>query len=138
MKANDPYMLLAKYILPHEFNDYFEVVNIGEERLRDEMLLHIYLDERNVPPQGYGTLYPNGFYEESSITDFPIREYHTVLHIRRRRWKDKDGKSVSRDWKLVAEGTRISNEFAAFLKESVGFTPDYSPLLDASLSHKFG
>lgn len=114
MQTNDPYLLLAKYILPNEFNDYFEVVNLGEERLGGEMVLHLYLAERNLPPQGYGKLYPNGFYEESRIPAFPIREYHTVLHIRRRRWKDKDGKSVSRDWTLVAEGTRISNEFAAF------------------------
>ncbi len=137
MNDKSPYMLLAKYILPQEFNDYFEVTNIGEECLRGEMLLHIYLDERNLPPQGHGDLSSNGFYEATCLSDFPIREYHTVLHVRRRRWIDKDGKSVSRNWQLVAEGTRISKEFAAFLKESVGFTPDYGPLLDASLSHRF-
>ena len=130
MKTNDPYYVLAKYILPKEFNDYFEVTQVGEECLNGELLLHIYLDERDKAPTGHGKLSPNGFYEESCISDFPIREYHSVLHVRRRRWKDKDGKSVSRDWQLVAEGTRISKEFAAFLKESLGFTPDYSALLD--------
>ena len=137
MKTNDPYYVLAKYILPKEFNDYFELTQVGEECLNGELLLHIYLDERDKAPTGHGKLSPNGFYEESCISDFPIREYHSVLHVRRRRWKDKDGKSVSRDWQLVAEGTRISKEFAAFLKDSLGFTPDYSALLDASLSHQF-
>ena len=97
MKTNDPYYVLAKYILPKEFNDYFEVTQVGEECLNGELLLHIYLDERDKAPTGHGKLSPNGFYEESCISDFPIREYHSVLHVRRRRWKDKDGKSVSRD-----------------------------------------
>ena len=28
MKTNDPYYVLAKYILPKEFNDYFELTQI--------------------------------------------------------------------------------------------------------------
>ena len=38
--------------------------------------------------------------------------------IKRRRWLDKStGKSYSRDWNLVASGTRITADFGAFLKE---------------------
>jgi hypothetical protein len=50
------------------------------------------------------------------MTDFPIRNHKTLLHVRRRRWKDADGNSYSNDWQLVAKGTRISTEFALFLK----------------------
>ena len=48
-----------------------------------------------------------------------------TLVVRRRRWRDEaTGESVSNDYKLVAEGTRHSVEFAAFLKELIGYIPD--------------
>jgi hypothetical protein len=73
-------------------------------------------------------LSPNGFYEESTLKDFPLRDKKVVLHIRRRRWIDQDGKSYSRRWDLTAEGTRYSKEFAYFLKEAFGYLPDSSPI----------
>jgi tRNA A58 N-methylase Trm61 len=40
------------------------------------------------------------------------------LHIKRRRWTNKTtGEIIKRDWLLVAKGTRMTQEFAAFLKE---------------------
>ena len=59
-------------------------------------------------------LFANEFYAESCIEDFPLRDKKVVLHIRRRRWIDKEGKSYSRHWNLVATGTRYSKEFAFF------------------------
>ncbi|WP_444544489.1 ISAon1 family transposase N-terminal region protein [Salinimicrobium marinum] len=52
------------------------------------------------------------------MQDFPLRGNTVYLHVKRRRWIDKDtGQVVQRDWNLVAQGTRMTNEFAAFLKE---------------------
>jgi hypothetical protein len=95
-----------------------------------EETLHLYLDEYNRVPQEYQEmkLSPNGFYEESLIKDFPLRDRKVVLHIRRRRWIDSSGKSYSRSWDLVSEGTRYSKEFAIFLKEAFGYIPDSSPI----------
>ncbi|MGL5262175.1 MAG: ISAon1 family transposase N-terminal region protein, partial [Bacteroides sp.] len=37
---------------------------------------------------------------------------------KRRRWLNKStGQLVQRDWSLVAKGTRLTAEFASFLKE---------------------
>ena len=48
----------------------------------------------------------------------PIRGHQVYLHITRRRWVNEDtGKIVFRDWNLVADGTRVTQEFASFLKE---------------------
>lgn len=127
---------MVRYILPREFGEYFEVVDVAEEKVGDEMLLHIYLDEREEAPEGNAGSVPNGFYEETRVNDFPIRDHRTVLHIRRRRWKDAYGKSVSRDWHLAAKGTRHSKEFAAFLKEYLGYVPDYSSITGSAISHK--
>jgi len=71
---------------------------------------------------------PDGFYGESTLKDFPLRDKKVILHIRRRRWIDARGKSYSRSWDLAAEGTRYSKEFAFFLKEASGYLPDSSPI----------
>jgi hypothetical protein len=105
--------------------NYFELSDIktvGEE-------LHLYLDELNIVPMEYEqiSLSSNGFYEESLIRDFPLRDKKVLLHVRRRRWVDETGKSYFRDWDLAASGTRYSKEFASFLKEVFGYAPDISP-----------
>ena len=106
-------------LLPSNLGKCFELVDVSDDKVGDEQVLHLHLDERDLPPANRTDLSPNGFYEESRIDDFPIREYRTVLHIRRRRWKDADGHTVSNNWNLTAKGTRISEEFALFLKEGL-------------------
>ena len=117
---------LIKYVLPQEVTAYFDLVNISA----DEERLHLYLDETNKVPEEHSDLHlsPNGFYEESAIRDFPLRDRNVILHIRRRRWVDSEGKSYSRQWELTAEGTRYSKEFAFFLKAAFGYLPDTSPI----------
>ena len=119
----NPYMMLAKVILPSEMTEYFDLVKVRTDEYGGEPRLHLYLDEKDQVPDNRTDLSPNGFYEESCMNDFPIREYRTVLHVRRRRWKDACGKSVSKDWQMVAKGTRYSKEFATFLKEFLGYIP---------------
>jgi hypothetical protein len=38
------------------------------------------------------------------------------LHIKRRRWTNKTTGEIIKDWLLVAKGTRMTQEFAAFFK----------------------
>jgi hypothetical protein len=126
MFQNPLLLNLAKYILGSELVDYFDLIaleEIGET-------LHIHLDELNIIPEEYASLElsPNGFYAESTIKDFPLRDKKVVLHVRRRRWVDSEGKSYSREWNSTAEGTRYSKEFAYFLKEAFGYLPDSGPI----------
>ena len=113
---------LVSYVLPQEFVDYFELIDLQERG----GALHLYLEECDEIPEEYKglELYSNGFYAESTIKDFPLRDRKVVLHIRRRRWLDAAGKSYSRQWELAAQGTRYSKEFAYFLKEAFGYLPD--------------
>jgi hypothetical protein len=117
---------LVRYVLPTEIVDYFDLVDLQDTG----GTLHLYLDESDVVPEEHKakSLFPNGFYEASTIKDFPLRERKVVLHVRRRRWVDDEGKSYSRQWDLVAEGTRYSKEFAFFFKEAFGYLPDSSPI----------
>ena len=117
---------LLGYVLSKELVESFDLVAIQEQ----EEILHLYLEEFCIVPEEYKSLSlsPNGFYEESTLKDFPLREKKVILHIRRRRWIDDQGKSYSRCWDLSAEGTRYSREFAFFLKETFGHIPDSSPI----------
>ncbi|MDR1369106.1 MAG: hypothetical protein LBJ72_03105 [Dysgonamonadaceae bacterium] len=127
MKEENPYLKLAHYILPEEIESSFELVDVQQEGQE----LHLYLEEKVEVPAGYQTeeLSPNGFYESGCIQDFPLRDKRVKLYVKRRRWVEKStGKSVSKDWEPVAQGTRHSKEFAAFLKGLLGEIPDYGPL----------
>jgi len=118
---------LAKYILPEEIFKYFLLNKVEEESSQ----LHFYLEEMNILPEEYFefSLESKGFHKESVIKDFPLRDKALYLHVRRRRWLNKDtGEIVSRDWRLLAEGTHYTQSFASFLKELVGYLPDTGPL----------
>jgi hypothetical protein len=70
----NPYLMLAKYILPKEMYDYFDLVEVKEDEYDGEPRIHLSLDEKNVAPEGYDNLAPNGFFDPCCINDFPIRE----------------------------------------------------------------
>jgi hypothetical protein len=82
--------------------------------------MHLYFEERNMIPKekSIPLLIAHGFHKEVTIQDFPLRGNTVYLRIKRGRWLDKRTKQVvQRDWNLVAQGTRMTTEFAAFLKE---------------------
>jgi len=119
MSDTDMLNELAKVMLPADILDYFDIVHVTP----GDNFIIIHLDEQNRihnPEQGH--IYEsNGFYEASSIQDFPIRNKKVHLSVRRRRWIDKTtGISVSNKYDLTAEGTRYSKEFADFLKGIFG------------------
>jgi hypothetical protein len=110
------YIDLVKYFLPDGILDYFEIVG---DRLQNDRV-HFYLEEKNILPQEYQSeiAHSKGFSPEITVEDFPLRGKSVLLHIKRRRWTlVKTGKIVKRDWNMVAKGTRITNEFASFLKD---------------------
>lgn len=107
---------LLKLFLPEVLVNHFALVKSEH----DEEVLHLYFEEHNKVPVEFSTqtLVSKGFHAEITIQDFPLRGKRVFLHIKRRRWTDKKTqKVVQRDWKLVAKGSRMTDEFAAFLKE---------------------
>ena len=124
MEATHEQMLnILELILPKEILQYFTVTNLTTQAKE----VHLFLDERNeVPDELKGEkLISKGFHPEAVIQDFPLRNKALYLHVRRRKWEVESSKKiVSRSWNLSAEGTRYSNEFAAFLKGLLGYVPD--------------
>lgn len=122
-KNNEHYLGLIKLLLPEELFDYFELIHL--EIIDNEV--HAYLDEEGIKLEEFNDekLTSKGFHSAIIIQDFPIRDKPLFLHVRRRRWLiESTGKVVSRDWDTVAKGTRLTKDFATFLKGLLGQLPD--------------
>lgn len=116
---NEHFNSLIKLLLPPEMFQYFEITELQST----DREVHVFLDEQNVVPQEYtkDQLVTKGFHKSATIQDFPLRDKAMFLHVRRRRWMEiSTGKMISRNWNAVANGTRLTKEFATFLKELSG------------------
>ena len=82
--------------------------------------LNLYFEEKKGVPKEFNSrqLTSKGFHNEVIIQDFPLRGKLVFLHVKRRRWTDKQtNEIVQRNWNVVAQGTRMTTEFASFLKD---------------------
>ena len=113
------YKQLIEFLLPAGVLEYFDLIKTTQSPTG----LHIYLEEKNVPPAEYNDLklHSKGFLPEVRVQDFPIRENKVTLVIRRRRWENVSTNDIiTREWNLVSDGTRMTKEFGLFLKETFG------------------
>ena len=93
-----------RLLLPEGTLDYFDLVDVKESL--NEVV--IYLEEKNQTPEKYAGQETEGkvFYEPVIVQDFL------------RRWILKSSNEyISRNWRMVAQGTRLTHDFASFLKE---------------------
>ncbi|MCP9769248.1 transposase [Lacihabitans sp. LS3-19] len=106
---------LLQLLLPEGLLEYFEFVKV--ENVVETY--NIYISERNIIPSEYegDKLESKGFFDEETVRDFPLRGKPCFLKIKRRKWLNHNsGKIVYRNWEIVANGTRMTTEFATFLK----------------------
>ena len=100
--------LLALF-LPEGLLTYFDIVSYSTSssgKYVYDKQLELTLDEKDIIPTEYKS-YPyksSGFMDARYIEDYPIRDMLVRL-------------KVSRNWEVIAQGTRMSAEYAAFLKE---------------------
>lgn len=109
---------LLRAILPEVLIDNFDIARFEKTDSRFD----IWLDEKKVQlreDKKNRSIIANGFGEYHTMQDFPIRGRATYLHLRKRKWLDKDsGEIFSYDWDVSEfDGTRLNSEFVAFLKE---------------------
>lgn len=108
---------LLELLLPKEILNYFEIKDISTK----DGVIYIDLYEKNIPPEEYSNmkLKPVGYSNSSVIHDFPIREKAVFLKIHRRKWfLEDENKYVQRDWNLTFKGTKLTEEFGSFLKDT--------------------
>ena len=112
---HESFNVLLDLIIPEGVSEYFKLT----AHKKEDNAIHVYLEEINNIPEEYKTnkVQSKGFFDEVILQDFPIRGKEGYLHVKRRRWLNLDtNKVVFRNWELVAKGTRITSDFAAFLK----------------------
>lgn len=110
------YREFAELLLPDGIFDYYELIDFKKESTN----ISIYLEEKSEIPTEYKneSYRLSGFMPEVTIKDFPIREHKVQLKIKRRRWLlTQTNTKVIRNWDLLSPGTRITKDFAVFLKE---------------------
>lgn len=109
---------LLRAILPDVLIDNFDIAGFEKSDVRFD----IYLDEKKVllrEDKKNSSVISHGFGDYRVIQDFPIRGRATYLHVRKRKWLDKEtGEIFSYDWELSEyDETRLNAEFVSFLKE---------------------
>lgn len=112
---------LLELIFPEGILEYFEIKSVRNIQIGYE----VYLEEKpDIPIEFSGSpLRCHGFHQEQTIHDFPLRGKVFDLKVKRRRWLNtQTNQVVSRDWELMAKGTRFTQEFAAFLKGLPGYS----------------
>lgn len=93
--------------------DYFDLVDV-KESVRE---IVIYLEEKNLVPEQYAgeDTESKGFYDSVVVQNFPFRGKKVHLNTRRRRWiLKKSNAYICRNWRMLAEGTRMTQDFASF------------------------
>jgi hypothetical protein len=114
--SSDALFAAANLLLPEVLVSHFDLT---KHEIRGEEI-RFYFTELNTTPEEYKgvKLNPKGFFPVVIVQDFPIGAENLYLHITRHRWLNEvTNKVVTRDWQIIAKGTRITSEFAAFLKE---------------------
>jgi len=113
---------LLHYFLPEQLLENFRIVHVQEigNIATKKTFLEITIEECNTLPLGYNQseYESKGFYQSSTIQDFPIRGKAVYLSIMRRRWRHKErtNEVISNDYSFIAEGSKLTQELSDFLK----------------------
>lgn len=113
--SNIDYLSLFNLVLPNRLLEFFTIIDFSLDSTR----VDIYLEEKTYTPSASegSHIISHGFTKECIIQDFPFRDKSLYLHIKRRRYINKQtGTTLCRDLSLSFEGTHLTAEFAAFLK----------------------
>lgn len=120
MEAKSYLRLLA----PEDILKSFELVEIKDGNSCNEL----YFEEKEalIPPELTGLdVVLDGFCNPLSLLSFPLKGKPTYLVLKRRRWKPKGGGSHhSNEYYFSYPNIKATKEFAAFLKDVHGHTPD--------------
>lgn len=112
--------------LPEGLDELFEMVDFK----RTNQAYDIWLDEKkqlSEEDRHNPNIVARGYTEYVTIQDYPMRGRPLYLHMRKNKWWDKHTNEIfSYNLELPnEEGTRLSAEFVAFLKDE---GRDYSPI----------
>ncbi len=108
---------LLSFVAPKIVRDNFELVSVQENTEFFVLEFEEYKDL--VPEELSGRNFKlNGFENKLELHTFPQKGKSCYLHIRRRRWCDKEtNKNYINDYELHKEGMKATDELGDFLKK---------------------
>jgi len=115
---------IISLIVPSEILESFDVSEVNESAIQIEIILE---EKKDLIPEEIKSFDAvlDGFCNPLSILSFPIKGKPTYLVIKRRRWKlAGEDEHYSNSYQFNHPGIKATKEFAAFLKEVHGHTPD--------------
>jgi hypothetical protein len=118
LKMKDLFHLIARQIIPQEILNSFDVVSLDDSK--EEELIISLVEKETLVPESDQLLVFNGFLKEIELSHFPSNGRQCFLRLKRRRWKAKGtsgGRSFYNSYDYTIEGTKVTKEFGAFLKE---------------------
>jgi hypothetical protein len=116
---------LFKVLFPKEIALNFEIKEVKEEK--DRIILKLEELPELLPKslQEDKEIVLDGFCNPIELQSFPLKGKPVFLNVYRRRWKRKgEDTHYSNTYNLHPEGVKATAEFAAFLKDAFGYTPD--------------
>ena len=116
---------LYKVLFPEEIALHFEIKEVTEHKdrisIRFEELPELLPKELGATDE----VILDGFCNPIEVQSFPLKGKPVYLNIYRRRWKRKgETQHYSNTYFIHPDGVKATKEFAAFLKETFGHTPD--------------
>ena len=127
---------LLKVLFPTEISSHFEVKEVKDLADRVEIRLEEYPEL--VPSQmtQKEPIVLDGFCNPIELQTFMIKGKATFLKMYRRRWKYQGQTThYSNTYQLNPQGVKATNEFASFLKDNTGLTPDQYLAFIRSVAH---
>lgn len=115
---------ILSLLVPEEILESFEYVEKNENAHSIELILE---EKKELIPEELKEkdVVLDGYCNPLSILSFPVKSKPTYLVLKRRRWKMRGGgKHYSNTYGYNHPGVKATKEFAAFLKEVHGHTPD--------------
>jgi hypothetical protein len=109
---------LIQQIVPANILESFNIESVDDSK--SELLVVLLVEKESLFPIE-ADLVLNGYLNIVELTHFPLNGRQCILQIKRRRWKlrgDNIGaKSLYNTYDYTIEGTKVTKEFGAFLKE---------------------
>lgn len=125
METTTALQSLFNVLFPPEISMHFEIKDVKEYSDRIEIRMEE-LSEL-VPERLYlkEEIILDGFCNPIELQSFPLKGKSVYLRLYRRRWKEKGEKAhYSNIYDIHPDGVKATKDFATFLKESFGQSPD--------------
>ncbi len=125
MESHTVLQSLIKVLFPEIITLHFEITNVIELKDRIEIRMEEFAELLPRSLESVTDIVLDGFCNPVELQSFPLKGKPVYLNLYRRRWKQKGTKKhFSNSYNIHPEGVKATKEFASFLKESFGYTPD--------------